>query len=234
MLYSNIKEEFEKYARSRLPGFSEFRPCPDQFVGVISVHNEVTENPQVNGEKCDFLVRVPVNDFIRSTSPCILMILESPHVSEYSGISPRPAAGNGYGDTGRSIRELFGEVFDLHELLPHGNYPLIIINAIQFQCSLGDIKKHRDIMFTQCWVGLGRIDFATRFKSIYRNGDVVVNACTAGGSRRKNEKRIRELVKSEIEVMVNAAFEVEHPCNWMRIRNKALKQGVRPSYRWRS
>lgn len=229
-----LNNVFLSIARTRLTTFMEGRLCQDQFVGEIVVNSGCTINPESNVERSDFLTRVPIPEYVRPSSPCILLVLESPHISEYKGSYPQPAAGNGYGDTGRSIRNIFCEVIILNNVLPCGKYPLIIINAVQFQCSLGDIKKHRDVIFRKCWEAFAKEDFRNRFSNIYKSGDVIINACTAGSNQKVNEIKIRELVKAEIELIRTTGFEVQHPSSWMRIRNTANKHSTIPNYCWKT
>ncbi len=225
-------DEFLKIARERLPLFSEGRLCPDQFVGEILINNGLTANPESNELKTDFLVRQPIPEYLRPSTPSILLVLESPHTTEYAGCHPRPAAGNGYSETGRAIREIFCEAIHLHKSQPNGRYPLFIINAIQFQCSLGNIKKHRDAIFRKCWTEFAQENFRSRFLSIYKHGDITINACTAGKKPKVDEVKIRELIKIEIEKITSTSFEVQHPASWRRIRNTAIKRCLPPSFRW--
>lgn len=225
---------FLSIARTRIINFAEGRVCQDQYVGEITISDEHISTLQSNVDGSDFITRVSTFEYNRPARPCVLFILESPHISEFKGSFPRPAAGNGYGDTGNAIRNLFSEVIFLNKFIPIGKYPLIIINAIQFQCSLGDIKKHRDIIFRKCWEAFAKEDFRIRFSKIYENGDIIINACTAGGKKKVAEIKIRELVKTEIESIGVTAFEVQHPASWMRIHNEANKQSLIPDYSWKT
>lgn len=85
------------------------------------------------------------------------MVLESPHKDEYdeNGI----AKGSSYGTTGYKINEYFAEILTdflnrnkFFQNLADGDYYIIIINAIAYQCSLRvDTKLYRDAMFLYMW-----------------------------------------------------------------------------------
>lgn len=113
---------FLKIANKYSPVFNEERTCPDQYVGTVQILNGVTFSPLSNMLDDDFLVRVNLCEYKRSDSPIIILIIESPHISEFAGKLPRPAAGNGYGDAGSGIRKLFHEACEIHNHLPLKGY----------------------------------------------------------------------------------------------------------------
>jgi len=223
---------FLEIAQKIITSYSEGRTCPDQCIGTIKILNNTTQSPEENTSKDDFKIRTNLDEFERTNSPLIIMILESPHTSEFSGVTPIPVAGNGNGDAGKAIRELFSEVFDIHNHLNDGEYNLIILNAVQYQCSLGKgTTEHRDKVFIECWNTFARNDFKKRLLSIYESGDIIINACTAGTVKPK----LREMVKSTITKLIGRSlFEVEHPSNWMRAYNTARKSKLSANYNWKS
>ena len=204
--------------------------CKDQYVGNINVNNIITSNPVSNSSNDDFDSRVYMKDFQRTNSPIIILILESPHNNEFKSKTPKPAAGNSAGSTGKGIRQLFYDACQVHNHLGNGNYNLVIINAIQYQCSLGEIpSKYRDKVFADCWYFFGKNNFKKRLISLYKNGDVIINACTAG----KKTPKIRNLVQEAINQSVGSTtIEVEHPSNWQLRKNEA-GNGI-ADYSWRS
>lgn len=145
------------------------------------------------------------------------------------GDTPRPAAGNGYGDTGRAIRMLLQDAIPLHQNQSPGVYPLIIFNAIPYICSLGCIKNYRDIVFSQCWNEFGKGYFESRMSSLYRTGDIVINACTRGA----RTPYLRELVRSSpFFNQTPANYRKKHPSSWQRIYNIAARHGCVGNYDW--
>lgn len=228
------KDRFLKIAREFLPSFDEGRLCPDQYIGNIRVvRGKSTTNPDPNPLNTDFRLRADLDCFKRTDQPIIILVTESPHKSEYMGDSPRPVAGNGDGDAGRAIRELFNEACSLHNFQYDGDYQLVVMNAIRYQCSLGaKTIKFRDKVFRASWTDFGSFDFEARLRNIYKSGDLVINACTAGKDKRK---RLREMVKEMIEkVAGHTTMEIEHPCSWGRTYNKARKSGYLPNYGWKN
>ena len=68
------------------------------------------------------------------------MVLESPHVDEFIG-----NIGPAKGFTGDMIRNFLHEVINLQDV---DGFGLVLINAIQHQCSLGtSTSAHRDKIF---------------------------------------------------------------------------------------
>ena len=101
----------------------------------------------------------------------MILILESPHKDEFKG-EPGPARGA----TGHAISSQLMNVIGLRQF---SDYGLILMNAIQYQCSLGKpTAKHRDTVFRRVWGSGGAEDFKDRLKTTYRPGDVIVNCCT--------------------------------------------------------
>lgn len=143
--------------------------------------------------------------------PCIVLVLESPHIDEYGTKQPyTPWPANGA--TGRHIRKRAGL------LVPLGwnsfESQLHLINAIPYQCSLGQATRlYRSKVFREAWASGAREYFQERLQQIYRKGDLVVNACTVG----KPGSSLRALVEAAIEELLPDALRSrrEHPFRWM-------------------
>lgn len=143
----------------------EDRFCPDQFVGLISEIERLG----------DFIFRVPASERPPNI-PCVLLILESPHISEFDEL-PGPAKGH----TGKNIVRYLQQVPGLHDKESFG---LILLNAVQYQCSLGRATSEvRDEVFMKVWTSGGSTNFESRFRAICRDGDCVANCCTRGTAR---------------------------------------------------
>lgn len=176
----------------------EARQCPDQFLGVIS------EIERSDG----FPLRIPAPQR-PPNRPCVLLVLESPHTSEFIG-EPGPAKGG----TGRNIIRFLREAVGTHDKRDFG---LILINAVQFQCSLGcKTSVVRDTVFDEAWARGGRTDFEARVRALYRSGDYVVNCCTRGSSK-VGSSQLRAKVH---EALLGAlppgtgVFRRNHPSFW--------------------
>jgi len=131
--------------------------------------------------------RLKLDEFADSNEmKTVLIILESPHIQEYSDINfISPALGK----TGDNLQEYFTkqklEALLGEEFLKPG-YKVILMNSIQYQCSLGKTTAVcRDHIWIKCWFEFGKTDFEKRI-SIY-SPDVVFNFCTTGCHKKENK-----------------------------------------------
>ncbi|HIF9075417.1 TPA: hypothetical protein ACX6S8_002174 [Photobacterium damselae] len=116
----------------------------------------------------------------------ILFVTESPHVEEFKVgqvydcltqelVHARPVNGV----TGNNIRQyLIGLLLGIKLTLEDGYYPIIVINALQEQCSLGqDTALYRTRNFIKYWPS--RIEYLQkRLQEL--DPIIAINACTAG------------------------------------------------------
>ena len=179
--------------------FFDGRLCPDQYVGKISAFNEqnyYSRTPE-NNDIFDYSQEeLQIKKSFKSIKKIFLLILESPHVAEYN----EQKAKNGYreirespfpamGTTGRNIVSLLSNVnFAYRKLIRERQ--LILMNAIPFQCSLGNtLGKNmenvalRDKVFSKVWKDFGQRFFEERFGFLLNDAlqgktIVIVNACT--------------------------------------------------------
>lgn len=180
----------------------DVRACPDQYLGPLS---EIIGKPQ-------FPLRVTSEQ--RNGQPFLVMILESPHVDEFIG-DPGPAKGF----TGDMIRNFLQEAINLQDV---DGFGLVLVNAIQHQCSLGmSTSEHRDKIFRAVWAQGGQENFVSRLRSVLRPGDVVMNCCTKG-----NDFELNTPLRSLVEASMRHHFpEIQtirrmHPASW---RTKSLR-----------
>lgn len=177
----------------------ELRLCPDQYVGKIKDFNN------------DFPVRKSAHERPKDTR-CLIMILESPHIKEFKG-EPGPAQGN----TGGLIRK---HILEVEGLSAYSDYGLILINAIQNQCSLGyPTAFYRDQVFIHAWEKGAREDFVNRLYNIYQDGDLILNCCTKGSGKVKKQE-LRRLVQVSIPIKMKPVFRRTHPVSWFSSRNR--------------
>ena len=174
----------------------DVRACPDQYLGALS---EIIGKPQ-------FPLRVTAEQ--RTGQPFLVMILESPHVDEFIG-DPGPAKGF----TGDMIRNFLQEAINLQDV---DGFGLVLVNAIQHQCSLGmSTSEHRDKIFRAVWAQGGQENFVSRLRSVLRPGDVVMNCCTKG-----NDFELNTPLRSLVEASMRHHFpEIQtirrmHPASW--------------------
>ena len=175
--------------------------CPDQHVGSI--------DDFVDGSADDFPLRNPVTRL--DNSPCVVLVMESPHKDEFIG-----EWGPAKGKTGVQIRRHIASVV---RGLGGQLSALILVNAIQHQCSLGLATHHyRDMVFRSLWANGGAADFERRLTIVYRTGDMLLNCCTRSDPR----NGLRQLVTAAIR---NSLGEVPlhsgpHPYSWVSEPNR--------------
>lgn len=182
---------------SPLPRFTS-ELCPDQYVGILS---------EMAPKAPDFPVRRNVTERPMD-QPCVLLILESPHLREFIG-APGPAKG----PTGRLIRTHLPSALASQVTPAHG---LILVNAVQNQCSLGcPPKEHRDAVFLSAWYRYARATFVQRLGAVLREEDYVLNACTKGGGRLR-QPELRQLVEAAIREVRREGSNRRmcHPSSW--------------------
>ncbi len=189
--------------------------CPDQIVGKIKVKKDGgIEDWKVGWieDWCDKNSRCGISN---SHKPIIAIVVESPHKDEFNRESKK-AIGTARGSTGRNIENYLPSVlfnylpaidetsslieYDSNKQIQNGEYYIALINAIQYQCSLGeDTSKYRDKIFSEMW-GLEKVkkDFIKRLKK--SNPSVIINCCTRGNFKdNKEELFLRNLVQSTID-----------------------------------
>lgn len=176
----------------------EVRSCPDQYMGSLS---------QILGSQT-FPERVLAT--MRPNSPCIIMVLESPHVDEFIG-----DLGPAKGFTGEMIRMHLRTALPIENLSAYG---LIVMNAIQYQCSLGvNTDLYRDRVFRSAWETGGRESLGDRVEQLYRYGDIIMNCCTKGKDYQV-ETPLRMLVERELRRVLPGVRSIRrlHPSAWRK------------------
>ena len=174
--------------------------CPDQRVGLTGTFDAIGS---------DFHLREQVTRLDKF--PCVVLVMESPHTAEFIG-----DWGPAKGKTGVRIRKHIATIVeDLGGQLSE----LILVNAIQYQCSLGVATHHyRDEVFRELWSNGGAGDFERRLKQIYRPGDMLFNCCTGSDPR----NGLRQLVTAAIRKSLGTAplHSGPHPVSWFADRNR--------------
>lgn len=178
--------------------------CPDQYIGTV---DELSANREI-------LTRIGAGS--RPDRAGVIVVLESPHIDEFQG-EPGPARG----PTGRLLSRYLKDVLGAGAV---DDRPVILVNAVQLQCSLGmKPVHHRNRVFTAVWNKCGRDDFKSRMRMITRPGDIILCACTKG------EKREGDLA-TDLRQLVYAAIcewspqvpvvRSTHPASWARECNR--------------
>ncbi|MDD5460487.1 MAG: hypothetical protein PHG00_02460 [Methylococcales bacterium] len=140
---------------------------------------------------------IPLSDFndrpaADAAGPNILLILESPHKSEYKHdkknftLKPKAPA-QGY--TGRNIESFISDILKKISDLSNGSYNLIISNPVPYLCSLGIFTdklntKVRDNVWNAVWnITNEKGEYVIREEFIARckhyRPEYIINCCTA-------------------------------------------------------
>ena len=137
------------------------------------------------------------------------IVLESPHVSEYEG-KPSPLknpttstlfskhlpsmlfkyitmVSNQYGAFSRAVRDIENNI-----------YRIKLINAVQYQCSLGELsdekdEKRKNRIVNEC---LQKQDFQDDLVNRLKGAEVIINCCTGqeNGKVAGAQKRVQDLI----------------------------------------
>lgn len=199
--------------------------CNDQYVGTICFNNEFSYQNQtekfglmVSGKrKKSFIyqnrIDVDYSKNISKNNGIMVVLLESPHISEF-GITNEPFnTAPAWGKTGQRFNGQFINLLNNNiskfGKLGKSKYDVYLVNAIRYQTSFGlspIISRMRDYIFTDMWNNLGfKDDLHERITKLAP--DIIINCIT---------KNLKELVQSEIEnisgsVVLKAST---HPSVW--------------------
>lgn len=196
-----------KYAKKVISSFTESHPCPDNFIGVIEMKNHKIQgclhfNSIQRKSFVDFLheeeqIRQIVEKAHEIGNENLVIILESPHTSEYSECLQCPNykcsirsnfIAPALGSTGIMLQRYLINILQEKEYLSSNKkYNVILMNSIQYQCSKGrDVNLFRDINWCKLWFRGGmKDDFICRLKTY--NPSIVINACTIGGHYKNSD-----------------------------------------------
>lgn len=208
--------------------------CDDQYIGVVKVglffprftkwKQCSLDNPK-NKE-----MRVSLHDKLvkKQRAKTIAIVIESPHVHEFSLSPPMPAMDA----AGKHLfiylpqyitesylffkeRELINKELEKHVISP-GKYKICLVNAIQYQCSLSkSTKEYRDEVFTKMWArNEVRDDFKNRLKQINKL-KVIINACTKGEKKKELRSLVQEVIDEEFPNIKK--MHSHHPCDWKAV-----------------
>lgn len=151
----------------------------------------------------------------------LIMVLESPHRHEFDAhLKPvAPAQKN----TGRNIGNCM-ERQHRHmpgiECVASGRYRLVLMNAVQYQCSLGasPTSLFRDYVFREVWERFGRADFVERLGMYIAEvqNHLVMICCSKGKTVlpvQAELKELRDMVAEAAQGLVGEGrlFRRPHP-----------------------
>lgn len=198
--------------------FSKF-VCPDMFFCNISFKN----NSWLVDDKKEILSRIKSKDnsdfFVDysniSKNNHFIILLESPHIKEFN--SKGTAIGPAHGWTGYNIYWFFEKHLKNSFLnLQENNYRVVVINAVQFQASLG-LRPINKTIRNQTWRELfDKGDINNRLLAFAaKSGDcIVVNCCT---------KDLRQDLNDKISAIKGIKiYQGNHPSRWFFAHDKTF------------
>jgi len=188
MIYSNILDSLKKIILDENALFNCV-PCPDSRRGIIEYKNN--KFSYKNSENGNFRKK-------------LIFILESPRKDEFKDdFSPIAPA---QGVTGERFEETLVNVCILaqyhHGAFNEGIYEVWLVNAVQYQVSLGlTTKEYRTVLFQIAWFSFAEFDFVNRIKKLVKNSSdsIIINSCTKANElqKRKGLKLLNNLVISD-------------------------------------
>lgn len=158
--------------------------CPDEYIAEIEITSNtvnLTENyicskrDEISNDKRRDLGKNSIGEKV------LCIVLESPHNDEFSP-NGKPL-GPARGQTGLNLEsKLFDKLKKFYKdnnVVESGKYAVILMNAVQYKCSLGaSTKYYRDRVWLNLWFNGAKDDFERRIKSY--DPDIVLNLCTNG------------------------------------------------------
>lgn len=178
--------------------------CSDQFVGRIELNNGkfeyvgkdvfvLTRKKNINGQTRQD-VNYSSSTLSSTTNLKLAVLLESPHIDEFNIQGKTYTTAPAWGRTGDRFNTQFIKVLNkpsnLSKILSslniskkvRKNIDVYIVNAIQYQCSLGFSpinKVLRDFIFQNLWNAVPNSfldDLVERLN--FLSPDIIINACT--------------------------------------------------------
>lgn len=184
--------------------------CADQWVGDVELKSTGFQYLSASDNK--FSRRKNLDD-MPTTMPInrLIIVLESPHVDEFEfcdNFQAHSAIGPANGKTGVNIRNFLQNATQEFSALNfaelNDRFALILMNSIQYQCSLGNqlnntpSRRNRDMVFRACWVR-AKQDFCERLSRYLTERTLVINACVKGQNKGGYGGRwLRDLVEDAI------------------------------------
>lgn len=216
--YDKVNAQFEQNEIAYPYAFAQGTAlrCKDQCVAVIEIKccGVFFESNHIHKEKRDEADK----QYKNCDLPVIALVIESPHVDEFfvkqqEGYKERKPPRPAMGDAGENLEKYIlgnlakyqcindqkedGAYFVTSSRLTQGKYRLYLVNAVQYQCSLGKLgkgsitKERKNRIVNEFFNKYGKDCFVNRLKKIQPK--IIINCCTKGG-----ECQNRELVQTVI------------------------------------
>lgn len=216
------KEKENDKKKIVIPNYDK-RKCEDQFLGLIQIERGNAHFCRwitVSEKHDDIDQRKKIHEELENLNyPVLVIVLESPHTNEFKYAFPTLALG----ETGENLVKLLPKYINRIDCtiedsisskgsgyldMQSGIYRVLLVNAIQYQCSLGvSTKLYRTDVFNELWnKDEFKKDFTTRM--LKHDVKIVVNASTS--SVRNNVQECIDLL-GKIDIV---KFHSYHPSQW--------------------
>ena len=191
---------------------------PDQLIGEICNGEFKYIFPRL---ELDYQNNVLVNYNLVCNKPVALIVLESPHIHEFtnSNNSVTPVGSMMNPSTIKVFNNNFINLLNnssLNKFVNSNDYNVIIMNSVQYQCSLGNkltstnSKEIRDNNWINCYNSGCKSDLIERISLI--KPAIVINLCTKG---LKNLQLILHNDLNHYCAINNITYTTgSHPCTW--------------------
>lgn len=224
--YKKKRGSCSDFSSIQLKGLAKARKkackCDDEYVAILTVNVDRSfegsvcwkTDKEIIKNRNQTMLPKPIKE--QDNLPTIALVLESPHISEFFKDSnctkkrtpPRPAMGT----TGLNIIEYFPETLLKYLLqrkiengaitktvrdIENGDYRLVLVNTIQYQCSLGEKPdEYRDDVFSECFNNpVFKNDFVERLKGY--SPSIIINCCTGGEKASGFNSQIQSLINEK-------------------------------------
>ncbi|MHC1714860.1 MAG: hypothetical protein AB9858_04590 [Acidaminococcaceae bacterium] len=184
-------------------------PCQDQKIGILDKGKFTIDSERMD---IDYLSN---NSIIPVLINPIVVILESPHKKEFINKIPQ---GPAQGHSGRLFKNKFEKLIQnshLYNNLSNIKADVVLVNAVQFQCSLGhklnniENKRLKDKYWTKCFDSGCNEDLIDRISAI--NPIAILNLCTKGCDNL--QMKLHDYIKESKLQKINYSLG-SHPSTW--------------------
>ncbi|OLQ88274.1 hypothetical protein BIY22_08910 [Vibrio panuliri] len=196
--------------------------CKDEVIAVIEVDDHGTSIRRTKNYDSIFVGLDAYYKHKHVYSNPIVIVTESPHIEEFkvnrvndfmTGLPVNSRPVNGV--SGSNIMNYLIPLIDNSDInLENGKYPVIVLNALHQQCSLGvDTLIHRTKNFLKLWKSHRKF-LESRLKTIQPT--IVLCACTVGDFYLKDGTKAygsgREVFSNNFANLLTEEFSLK-PCN---------------------
>lgn len=227
---------FSKEISDTIKAYS-FPCCPDQLVASLEIDysgkiqwvGQRSLKTKVSASLKDetkLFERININKKFSPEHDILLLIIESPHKHEFNG---EKANGPAFGAAGTRINNYLAKILEKEGgiELDNSTYDLLLINIIQYACSLEqNLKLIKNKMLKDSWNSSKKEfkkDFKNRLAKILQAAEanhknvLIINCCTStiAGIKSSVTEIIKEIIKETLkETNSVSIYSCHHPSTW--------------------